>query len=563
MAASLKILVFFIGLSCQQNLFSQDPGTIIPQIQDLYDSNHAGCTVFTLSKGDRVFFGGNDDYIHADSHYWVDPGNDSQYGAIWIGQPDNVQQGVNIHMLAYDANGLPRQEVKSYPGHTPVPGSYNSYPLHILHECVTVEQVIHWVRTHQWHSHMHDQMHFADSTGDAVIISVGKKGEVAFTRKQAGDGFLISTNFNVANPRNGFGYPCWRYQTAQQMLDKLVKQEEPITYSNAANVLNAVHQEGISSWTLESMVADLTIGLVYLYYFYQYDKPVVLNVKEEIANPPKAGPLSNLFPLEIQEEAQRRYEAIKDQSLQCQKIGWGWFMLSLICWALFFIFLLLRKQKPSYWTFGILILGPVAFISWLIAGMKPLSKNWRISLSEAIGDLAPVCLAFIILLLNFVYIPTTQNKVVLRLFFVFIMPVLISWIIFQGPLIITLAGTSRSKIFLNRLSHSIVTANLGMAGINALTMPMINQSMEICRVMPFSAYTLLTWWAITVTGALFGGMLVFFYHQWAIKKEYRAWTLLTGELSDFHTPEWRELCWWIVFSYIILLAGIAIGVLMQ
>ena len=34
----------------------------------------AGCTVFTVSKGEQVFFGGNDDYISPDSYYWVDSG---------------------------------------------------------------------------------------------------------------------------------------------------------------------------------------------------------------------------------------------------------------------------------------------------------------------------------------------------------------------------------------------------------------------------------------------------------------------------------------------------------
>jgi hypothetical protein len=34
----------------------------------------SGCTVFTVAKGDRVFFGGNDDSIHPDSFYWVEPG---------------------------------------------------------------------------------------------------------------------------------------------------------------------------------------------------------------------------------------------------------------------------------------------------------------------------------------------------------------------------------------------------------------------------------------------------------------------------------------------------------
>jgi hypothetical protein len=29
----------------------------------------SGCSVITISKGDSVFFGGNDDYINADSYY--------------------------------------------------------------------------------------------------------------------------------------------------------------------------------------------------------------------------------------------------------------------------------------------------------------------------------------------------------------------------------------------------------------------------------------------------------------------------------------------------------------
>jgi hypothetical protein len=52
----------------------------------------AGCSVITISKGDSVFFGGNDDYVLPDSYYWVEPGDSSRYGVIWIGTPDNPQR---------------------------------------------------------------------------------------------------------------------------------------------------------------------------------------------------------------------------------------------------------------------------------------------------------------------------------------------------------------------------------------------------------------------------------------------------------------------------------------
>jgi hypothetical protein len=175
-------------------------GQDIPASPCCGDSGLRHCTVFTVSQGDRVFFAGNDDWHNRDSTYWIDPSSDARYGAIYFGEPDNVQQGFNEKGLAYGANGLPLAPVNAHPGRKPVYGGYTSCPIQILRECATVEEVIAWVQEHQWHKVMHDQLHFADATGDAVVISAGPDGEVAFTRKPDGDGFLVSTNFNRANP---------------------------------------------------------------------------------------------------------------------------------------------------------------------------------------------------------------------------------------------------------------------------------------------------------------------------------------------------------------------------
>jgi len=73
--------------------------------------------------------------------------------------------------------------------------------------------------------------------------------------------------------------------------------------------MDAVHQED-ASWTIETLVVDLTNGIMYLYYFYQYDVPVIINVKDELANPREAGPLSKLFPEDVQQEAAKRYKQV-------------------------------------------------------------------------------------------------------------------------------------------------------------------------------------------------------------------------------------------------------------
>ncbi len=74
----------------------------------------SGCSVITIARDGNIFFGGNDDYINPDSYYWVEPGDSTKYGVIWIGTPDNPQQGVNEKLLAYDANGLPRVDVNPH-----------------------------------------------------------------------------------------------------------------------------------------------------------------------------------------------------------------------------------------------------------------------------------------------------------------------------------------------------------------------------------------------------------------------------------------------------------------
>lgn len=146
----------------------------------------SGCTVFTVSKGDRVFFGGNDDYNNPDSYYWVDAGDDRDYGVIWIGTPGNVQQGVNEMGLAYDANGLPEVDMNPHRERIPWSGGITSPQMHILHECATVEEVIEWVQTHQVYPRMNGQKQFADASGDAVLISPGPDGELVSTRKPPG-----------------------------------------------------------------------------------------------------------------------------------------------------------------------------------------------------------------------------------------------------------------------------------------------------------------------------------------------------------------------------------------
>ena len=548
------ILLFFL-VACYFMAASQEVLLVSQTIP-------SGCTVITVSKGENVFFGGNDDYINPDSYYWVEPGDSSRYGVIWIGTPDNPQQGVNEKGLAYDSNGLPRFEVNPHSERLPVNGEYyHHYLMQIMHECSTVDEVINWANKHQHFPYMHDQMHFADKTGDAVIISAGKDGEMVFTRKQPGDGFLVSTNFNVANPANAYTYPCWRYDKANEMLGQLINREGSLNFNNVTDVMDAVHQEG-ASWTIETLVADLTNGIMYLYYFYQYDVPVIINVKDELANPGEAGPLSRLFPEVVQQEAARRYRQVT-KTIRINNVAgraWG----ALIVTSLILMFIILpRKKGLRFWIPAVIVLGPIALLTRYIALNSGKTSKWRNALIETIGNLTPIVIAYlvsqIVLILKMISGGISEQQQVL---IIIGLPVLTAWVIFQSPLLALAGRKNFGRFLFQRLPQVLVTTFLGLAGIFAVSMPLVNKSLAMSQIIPLSPWIVMTWWAIIVAGSLIGGLLIFFYECWAVKRGYKAWNVFAGNEGAVTTPKWSKIWWWILISNLILFAGLIAGIMM-
>ena len=132
--------------------------------------------------------------------------------------------------------------------------------------------------------HIDYQIHFADKSGDAAVIHPGTNGELTYTRKTKGNGYLISTNFNLAKLDKGnwsSSYSSDRYKTADKMLSKIGAQND-LTVEFMASVLNATHQNSASQ-TLYSVLYDLQNLRINLYYDRQFDSPYMLDVKKELA----------------------------------------------------------------------------------------------------------------------------------------------------------------------------------------------------------------------------------------------------------------------------------------
>lgn len=261
------------------------------------------CTIFSVSKGNEVFFGNNEDNIRKKDETfiafipsqkvpakWVYPDRDeivTSYGFMLLGvrEGDKIlpQGGMNEYGLAYDINGLPLVPFNGVEG-IPWKGGFNYFDL--LMNTKNIDEVIEHFKTfkqrpHQWGA---GQIHFADVTGKAVVIGINEKGDLGFTFKGTKD-YLISTNFSLNNPNNTYGFPCRRYEIASKKLEILSRQSQ-IDKEDCVDILDTVKfQYGKleeNHGTVYGNVFDLVKRKIYLYHLDDFSNTRIFQLDAEL-----------------------------------------------------------------------------------------------------------------------------------------------------------------------------------------------------------------------------------------------------------------------------------------
>lgn len=243
------------------------------------------CTIFTAKKGENVMFGGNEDQHPNSSFLVVD--NFGTLGVVYFATPWKqwswvMEMGINEKGLCYDTNWIPKEKLNPHPERKT---QHRWAVIELMREASTVEEVLSKIFTYNWRNSISCQIHFADKFGDAAVIHPGPDGELTYTRKPKGTGYLVSTNFNLAKLNNG-SWSCNRYQIANKMLANIGAQND-LTVEFMTSILEATHQDNFSVKTLYSAVYDLKNLRIYLFYNRQFDEPFVLDVKEELAETKK------------------------------------------------------------------------------------------------------------------------------------------------------------------------------------------------------------------------------------------------------------------------------------
>lgn len=275
------------------------------------------CTIFSISIGESVYFGNNEDWKNPLTYIWVEPADDENYAVVYLGF-DNFfpQGGLNEKGLAFDGNALPYIQIDSFPDKLqPTEAIVNNI---IMRKCATVEEAINMATSYDWgqiySGKFAGQFLLADSTGDAVVMGFGEDGELVFTRKLKGDSYIVSTNFNRAYNQNRYGdYPCSRYDLSSKMLQK-IENEEDLSIDFLASLLDAVHEEGKTLNTLYSNIFDLKQKIIHLYYWHQFNQVVSIDFKELINWNSEPIRIENLFNKETVNKANIEYKKYQNRN---------------------------------------------------------------------------------------------------------------------------------------------------------------------------------------------------------------------------------------------------------
>jgi len=225
------------------------------------------CTIIYTAEDDNIYGGSNEDYNDPYTYMTIYPPENNKLGWIKFSFGSGFPQaGMNEAGLFWDAASAP------FLG---MPYSVENKDLYdgpimqkVIEECSNSAEVQDIFGQYYCSDQFRAQYLIGCSTGVSMIV----EGDSILINNGS---YQVLTNFNLNHPELG-GYPCWRYETANEMLEN----NEHDLYLMGF-ILSATHQEG-NYPTLYSNIYDLTNKKIYIFYDHNFNEYIKIDLLEEM-----------------------------------------------------------------------------------------------------------------------------------------------------------------------------------------------------------------------------------------------------------------------------------------
>lgn len=243
-------------------------------------STAIACTGFTSSRNGTTLVGNNEDLsLLTDPFLYIIPPSLNSYGRVvfYCKWPYPFETGsyaafggMNDQGLFFDIYSTPYHSITNPLNKPTFTQDIFAY---CIRTCSTVDEVVEIFDSYYIPYMDEIQGFFVDNTGNSVII----EGDRLIYKQSS---FQVVTNFLQSWPDFG-GYPCWRFETATEMLERMTDQS--VEYFK--EICEATHVEKIplSTFMLDtiySYICDLTNNTMYLYFFHDYAHLIEINLPE-------------------------------------------------------------------------------------------------------------------------------------------------------------------------------------------------------------------------------------------------------------------------------------------
>ncbi|MCK4922298.1 MAG: hypothetical protein KAS71_14700 [Bacteroidales bacterium] len=248
----------------------------------LFKSNLTySCTIFYVAKDNKVFAGNNEDWEDPYSKIYFYPPENHHHGWIKFGWGSGFPQGgMNDQGLFWDGSSGP------YLAMPLSEANKEKYPTalmqKVIEECSNIEEARGIFDRYYCEDQYKAQYLVGDSLGNSIIV----EGDNIYSEDRD---YLVLTNFYNSHPELG-GYPCWRHETATNMLSSYTE----LSPYFVGSVLASTHQEGRYP-TQYSNIYDLKNCTIYLFHFHNYEEFIIIDLVEELKKGYRSVDIPELF----------------------------------------------------------------------------------------------------------------------------------------------------------------------------------------------------------------------------------------------------------------------------